>query len=80
MCCVTKATSIHFINGKRYIKQLKSRKSRKTCLTNHMQSKSHKITPLVIIALGVDTQTQTQTQTQTHIFKNPCLALKHSKN
>ena len=33
MCCVTKATPIHFINGKCHIKQLKSRKSCKTCLT-----------------------------------------------
>ena len=51
MCCVTKATSIHFIDCN--IRQLKSRKSHKTCLTNHTGSMSHHIImSLVIKALG----------------------------
>ena len=49
---VTKATPIHFIDGKCNIKQLKAGKSRKTCLTNYKQPKSHHIMPLVITALG----------------------------
>ena len=52
MCCVTKATLIDFIDNKCHIKQLKSRKNYKTCLTNHTRSISHHITPLVINALG----------------------------
>ena len=52
MCCVTKATPIYFIDGKCHKKQLKSRKSRKTCLTNHTQSISHHVTPLAINAIG----------------------------
>ena len=46
-----------------YIKQLKSRISNKTCLTNHTQSISHHITPLVINSIGADTQTDRQTHT-----------------
>ena len=42
------ATLIHFINGKCH----KLIKSSETCLTNHTQSISHHITPLVINALG----------------------------
>ena len=45
MCYVTKAMSL---NGKCHKKQLKSRKSHKTCLTNHSL--------LVIIVLRVDIQ------------------------
>ena len=41
------------------IKQLKAGKSHKTCLTNHIWSISHHITPLVINALGAETQTHT---------------------
>ena len=63
--CVTKAASNHFINGNCHIKQLKSRKSRKTCLTNHTQSTLHNITPLVINALmGRHTQIDTHTDVQ----------------
>ena len=44
-CCVTKATPIHFINGKKL-------KSFTAGLTDHTRSISHHITPLVINALG----------------------------
>ena len=54
---------IHFINGKCHIKKLKSRKICETCLTNHTQSISHHITPLVINALG---QTYTHAHMPTH--------------
>ena len=36
--CATKATSNHFIYGKCHTKQMKSRESCKTCLTNHTRS------------------------------------------
>ena len=65
-CCVTTVTLIHFINGNYHIKQLKSRKSHKTCLTNHTQSTSHHITPLVIKALGIGHTTHTQTHMHTN--------------
>ena len=52
MCCVTKITPIHLIDGKCHIKQLNSRKNHKTCLTNRTQSISHHIMPLVMNALG----------------------------
>ena len=61
ICCVTKATPIHFINHKCHIKQLKSRKSDKTCLSNRTQSISHHITPLFLNALRADTHTHTHT-------------------
>ena len=48
-CCVAKATSIHFVDDKCHIKQLKSEKIHKTYLNNHTQSSY--ITPLVINAL-----------------------------
>ena len=64
--CVTKATPIHFIDGKCHINQLKSGKSHKTCLTNHTESISHHITPLVIIALGADIQTHRHTRKHTN--------------
>ena len=60
--CVNKATPIRFINGKCHIKQLKAGKSHKICLTNHTQSVSHHIMPLVINTLG-----SRQTHTNTHI-------------
>ena len=67
ICCVTKAMPIHFINGKYHIKQLKSGKSCKSSLTNHTQSISHHIMPLVINAFG-DRHTDRQTDRQTHIL------------
>ena len=51
-CCITKATLIYFINGKCHIKQLKSKKIHKMCLTNHTQSILHRIMPLIINSLG----------------------------
>ena len=60
MCCVTKATPIHFTDGKCHIKQLKSGKSR-TYLTNHTLSISHHVMPLVINSLGADTHTHMHT-------------------
>ena len=62
-CCVTKAISMHFIDEKCSIKQLKSGKSHKTCLTNHTWSISHYIMPLVINALGGG-----QRQTDRHMY------------
>ena len=58
--CGTKAMLIHFIYGKCHIKQMKSRKSCKTCLINYSWSISHHIMPLVINVLG-------GRRTQTHI-------------
>ena len=57
MSCVTKAMPIHFINVRCHIKQPKSKKSHKTCLTNHTLSISHHIMPLVINSLGANTHT-----------------------
>ena len=57
MCSVTKATPLHFINGKCHIKQIKTRKSHITCLTNHIWFIQHHITSLISNALGADTQT-----------------------
>ena len=50
MCYITKAIPIYYIDGKCHKKQLKSRKSQKTCLTNHTRFISHHIMPLVINA------------------------------
>ena len=61
MCYVNKATPIHFIDDRCHKKQLKAEKSHKTCLTNHTQSTSHHIMPLVINVLGVNTQTDRHT-------------------
>ena len=60
MCCVIKAMSIHYIDGWCHIKQQKSEKSHKICLTNHTRSISRHITPLVINALR-DTNTHRHT-------------------
>ena len=65
-CCVNKATPIHFIDSKCHIKQLKAEKSHKTCLTNHTQSISHRITPLVCNAFrGGHTNTSIHTDMRT---------------
>ena len=49
--------SIHFIDGKCHIKQLKAGKSHTICLTNDTWYISHHITPMVINAQGEDTHT-----------------------
>ena len=74
MCCVTKAMPIHFINSICHIKQLKSGKSHKNCLTNYTWSILYMvyiihITPLVIKGLG-SRRTHTCWHTKNN-FKKP---------
>ena len=57
---VTKATPIACIDGKCYIKKLKSSR---TCLTGYSAFVSHE---QFLIAWGVDTHTHTRTRTRTH--------------
>ena len=60
MCCVTKATPIHFIDGKCH----EDGKIHKTCLTNQTGFVSHHIMPKIFNALrGGDTA---HTRTHTH--------------
>ena len=71
MCYITKITPIHFINGKCHIKQLKSRESHKTCLTNHTQPNHTTSCHWLLISSGqaqrqTDRQTDTRKQTYTH--------------
>ena len=68
------ATLIHFIDGNYRMKLLKAGKSHKTCLTNHTQSISHHITPLVINGLGgghTDTHTHAYRHADQNNFKKP---------
>ena len=59
MCCGTKSTHIHFIDGKCNIKQLKSGKSYKPCLTNHTRSIwCH----WLLMSLGADAHTDAQSK------------------
>ena len=63
-------------DGKYHTKQLKSGKSCKTCLTNHMQSISHHIMPLVINALeGGHTQRHTDMGTKAISRNQVCAGL-----
>ena len=65
-CCVTKATSTNFIDGKCHIKQLISEKSHKNCLTNHTWSISHRIMPQIILML-LEVDKHTLPQKHTHV-------------
>ena len=78
MYCVTKAMPIHYIDSKCHIKQLKNRKSCKTCLTKHTWSISHHIMPLVINTFKGRHQTQTYQHTIQSNFKKPGVHQPHA--
>ena len=84
MCYITKTTPIHVINGECHIKQMKSGKSHKTSLSNHTQSISCHIIPLVTNALKgghTDWHRHTHTDVQTKVIsRNKVWAKKAKKS